>query len=579
MGKALENALERRKKMSYRNFNVAVYVPVGDVLRFEDTPEYEKKFSHVYDNIKVGRVYIENYRSQKFATKEQVLAMKNFFERKGIACSGGITTCDDDERRGFASLCYTNEKHRKILSDAVAMNAEIFDEIIFDDFYFLNCRCENCIKAKKNRSWSEFRLAQKEEITKNLVMDVAKKVNPDCNVIVKYPQWFEVHNETGYDIKMEPAMFDSIYTGTETRNPTFSQQALPKYLSYFIMRYLDSSAPGRNLGGWFDPYDCSYNLTSYLEQAYLTLFSKTKEVTLFCLYSIQNDPSFRLFANAVGELFEEMDEYLGILGNPVGIPAYRPHNGRGEDNVHSYFGMCGLPFEPTVTYPDGAKTVFLAEGAAYDDDIINKMKKSLHEGADVIVTTGFLRKMGDAFSEFANVTYSSRKAIVSKYADTKDHGLTISGCYTGDAPVLIPQIDYCTNDVWELAAGYGTDNNFPIVLRWCYDNGRVCVITVPDNMGDMYHYPREVLNVIRGLTENTIDVTLDASSGVQMFMYDNDYLIVRSDLNYDETVVLNVPEDVSKCFDIVTTREYAVKMGKIQLRLQPQVNYVLKMER
>ncbi len=37
-----------------------------------------------------------------------------------------------------------------------------------------------------------------------------------------------------------------IYTGTETRNPDYAGQHLPKYLSYFVMRYLESAAPGRN---------------------------------------------------------------------------------------------------------------------------------------------------------------------------------------------------------------------------------------------------------------------------------------------------------------------------------------------
>lgn len=144
-------------------------------------------------------------------------------------------------------------------------------------------------------------------------MKTAKEINPDINVIVKFPQWYEVFNETGYDLKMEPALFDSIYTGTETRNPEYCAQHLPKYLSYFVMRYLESAAPGRNLGGWFDPYECTYNLTSYLEQGYLTLFAKAKEVTLFCLDSIIKDPSFRLFAPAVGELLRKQMNIWGGL--------------------------------------------------------------------------------------------------------------------------------------------------------------------------------------------------------------------------------------------------------------------------
>ena len=191
------------------------------------------------------------------------------------------------------------------------------------------------------------------------------------------------------------------------------------------MRYLESAAPFRNLGGWFDPYECTYNITSYLEQGYLTLFAKAREVTLFCLGSLISDPTYQTFVPALGQMFEEIDGYMGELGNPVGAAAYRPHNGRGEDNIHNYLGMCGIPFEACVEYPKEAEVVFLAESAADDREIIDKMKQSLFAGADVIVTSGFVRKLGSAFEEFANIRYTERKAIVSEYADTKDNGLTV----------------------------------------------------------------------------------------------------------------------------------------------------------
>ncbi|MCQ2080218.1 MAG: hypothetical protein MJZ11_01080 [Lachnospiraceae bacterium] len=565
---------------SYKNFNVAVYMPVHDVLgALEDLGKFSEILAHLTDNVNIGRVYIENYRSQQFATKEQLIEMKKFFEARNIACSGGITTCDDDKRRGFASLCYSNVTHRNILESSVQDLAEVFDEIIFDDFYFLNCRCEDCIRAKGNKTWSQFRLDQKKEATENLVIKIAHKANPDCNVIVKYPQWFESFNETGYDLKIDTDLFDSIYTGTETRNPNYAQQHLPKYLSYFIMRYFDSVAPDRNLGGWFDPYECTYNLSSYLEQGYLTLFGKAKEATLFCLSSLIYDSTFRIFAPAVGEMFRELDSYLDKLGNPVGLAAYRPHNGRGEDNVHSYLGMCGIPFEPSINYDDEAKAMFLAEGASYDDDIVNKMKKSLHNGADVIVTSGFVRRMGEKFEEFANVTYSSRKALVNKFADSKDHGLSISGSYESSETIIIPQMDCYTNDVWTLAAAYGTQNNFPVVLRWCYDKGRVCVVVIPDNMGDLYHYPNRVLNVIRGLAENSLEVSISAPALVQLFLYDNDVAIVRSDLDYCENVTLNLPSDIVGAKDLVSGKMYKAVASRITFNAMPNVNYVFKFAR
>ncbi|MDE5950358.1 MAG: hypothetical protein K2H12_02110, partial [Acetatifactor sp.] len=310
---------ERLAKTSYRNFNVSVYCPVQNVNEITDLGEFDRKFRQLSDNVNIGRAYIECYRGEVWADREQLLKVKGYFESKGIAASGGLTTCaGETNEEGFISLCYSRPEGRERLRRAVALNAEIFDEFIFDDFFFMNCRCEDCIVQKGDRTWSQFRLDQKREITEEIVMKTAKEINPDVNVIVKFPQWYEVFNETGYDLKIEPARVDSIYTGTETRNPTYAAQHLPKYLSYFVMRYLESAAPGRNLGGWFDPYECTYNLTSYLEQGYLTLFAKAREVTLFCLGSLIADTSFRLFAPAVGELFREVDEYLGKLGNPRG---------------------------------------------------------------------------------------------------------------------------------------------------------------------------------------------------------------------------------------------------------------------
>lgn len=571
---------QRLAKTSYENFNVAVYCPVANINGMIDLEEFDRKFKLLYDNVKIGRAYVECYRGMNWATKEQLLKAKEYFESKGIATSGGITTCAGETNEdGFISLCYSNPEGREILRKAVALNAEVFDELIFDDFYFLNCRCKDCVAKKGDRTWSQFRLDEKREITEEIVMKTAKEVNPDINVIVKFPQWYEVFNETGYDLKMEPALFDSIYTGTETRNPTYAAQHLPKYLSYFVMRYLESAAPGRNLGGWFDPYECTYNLTSYLEQGYLTLFAKAKEVTLFCLDSMIKDPAFRLFAPAVGELFKEVDEYLGKLGNPVGAAAYRPANGRGEDNLHNYLGMCGIPFEAYIDYPEGEKVVFLAEGAADDADIVAKMKKSMLDGASVVVTSGFVRKMGDAFKEFVNVKYSARKALVSEYADSKNSGVTVGGKYAGMKPILIPQMDYCTNDIWELAAAYGTDNNFPVVLRCSYGAGSIAIVTIPDNMGDLYHYPVEVLNVIRGLLSKEMPVVLDGPSQVQLFAYDNDKVIVRSDLPYAESVGLKVADGVKAVKDLVKGTEIPVADGKVTLEMMPGFNYVLELKK
>lgn len=566
-----------RERKSYHNFNVAIYCSVGNINHITDFDAFEKKLRHITDHIKVGRVYLECYRDMEWITKEQLIRVKEFFEAKGIETAGGITTNDDAKGEGYLSLCYSSEKGQKILEDAVRLSCEVFDEVIFDDFYFTNCRCPKCIEKKGNKSWRQARMEQKRFATQEIVMKTARETNPDCNMIIKYPQWYEYYNETGYDPVVEPKLFDSIYTGTETRNPAYSQQHLPKYLSYFIMRYLETASPGKNLGGWFDTYECTYNLTSYLEQGYLTLFGKAKEVTLFCLDTLITYPEYQAFAVAAGQMFTEVDAYLDKLGNPIGAVAYRPADGQGEDYLHNYLGMCGIPFEASMQYPVDANAVFLSEGACADADILDKMHDSLMAGSDVICSSGFVRKMGQAFRDrFVNVTYSDRKALVKEYANTKDNGLTISGCYAGREEILIPQMDYCTNDIWELAGAYGKANNYPIVLRCKYGNGRISIITIPDNPGNLYDYASPVLDTMRELFCKDMFVRMEGPSQVMLFAYDNDAFILRSDLNYDETVTIVLREDIKVITELVTGRTYQVVDGRVQIRLMPGVNYIFQ---
>ncbi len=541
-------AVQRRiKKKSYKNFNLAIYCPVGNLNSITDLDSFDQQFNSAFGSMNVGRVYLEDFRGFETIERNHLIELKNYFESKGIDTAGGITTCSDENPEfGFASLCYSTQKGQDYLLNAVKTNAEIFDEFIFDDFYFINCRCPECIKKKGNRTWKQFRLEQKKWVTDELIMKPAKAINPNVNVIVKFPQWFEDFNETGYDLATDTSMFDTIYTGTETRNPSYSQQHLPKYLSYNTMRLYGSNDSGSNLGAWFDPYECTYNITSYIEQAYLSLFAKAGEITLFCLGSLLFDPAFKVFPGVLAPMLDEVDEYLGMLGNPVGVGAYHPSDGYGEKNLHSYLGQCGIPMEMSLVYPQKSKAVFLAESALSDTDIIAKMQSTLASGGDVIVTSGFVKGLGEDFLEFGNVTVTDKKAFIKDYCVSQNHGVNISGNFHSDKKIIIPQLDYCTNDVWEIAGAYGNDNNFPIILSWSYGNGTISIITIPDDMGDLYHYPSEVLSAIRMLFIKETKVALiNAPAGIQLFIYDNDYIIIRSDLPYEETASIVLPDGKS----------------------------------
>lgn len=567
----------------YKNFTAAIYCPVGDLVRIADLDAFAERFAWIEKHVKVGKVYLETYRHGLTIDRQQMERIRDFFRSRGIETAGGITTDGaPDGEGGFDPLCYTNQDTIKLLTEVSEFTASLFDEIILDDFFFTNCRCPSCIRAKGDRTWTQFRLDLMREISENVIVKPAKRVNPKVKMVIKYPNWYEHYQDSGYNLEDEPRIFDGIYTGTETRNPTYTQQHLPKYLSYFNMRYLENVAPGRNGGGWYDPYECSYNLTSYAQQAYLTLFAKAREVMMFSLGSLLN-PEYSLCIPINGQLFDDVDKYLGELGKPIGAACYLPFHSHGEDYLHNYIGMLGIPLEPRPTYPENATTVFLTESAAMDEDILSKIQKSLMNGADVIVTSGFLKAATPlGFQKvLANVKVTDRKAFVNRYAYSNDGGVCFGGCEESTKAILIPQLEFQTNDTWELIAGLGEDNNFPILTKTLYGRGHLYILTIPEDYGDLYNYPRKILLPIRQVFSRSIPVLLDSFSKVGFFAYDNHSFILHSFQPWYDEVRLELKNGYTAVKDLVNgsiieAQPEGEKMV-VKLRLSPGINRVFKM--
>jgi len=50
-------------------------------------------------------------------------------------------------------------------------------------------------------------------------------------------------------------------------------------------------------------------------------------------------------ARAAGYAFEQVDGFLDKLGKPVGLKSYKPYHSTGEDFLHAYLGMIGIPVD------------------------------------------------------------------------------------------------------------------------------------------------------------------------------------------------------------------------------------------
>lgn len=512
--------------MHYKNFKTVLYCVTAWVNRVtEEQLRKEAEFFQKY--VGVDKIYLEAFRDE-FSKKEQLELIKRVMKEFNIEVSGGITTvCPDQNesdkkrQRLFNTICYCNEPMRELTKKVSEYTASMFDEFIIDDFFFTQCMCEDCIREKDNRSWEEFRLAKMMEVSRDLILGPAKKVNPNVKVIIKYPNWRESYQETGYNPGEQREIFDGIYTGTETRHGALQDQHLPRYLSYSLMRYMESVAPGRNGGGWYDPYDCD-RIDTYLEQAYLTAFAKAKELMMFCWPSLAGDKR----ATPLGFMYQKLDRILSKVGEPTGLKVYIPFNSQGEDHIEDYLGMAGVPMEPVCDFPEykeGARNkVLLTAAALKDEKIVEKIRRLVEQGGHAIVTSGFMigaLKKYPEILELTSIRYNDRVLTADEFQSPSAIGFGKEYIKSKNA-ITFPLLEHRNNATWSMMnAGHG-EYHESILCFDTYGKGRLTTLVLPDMPSRIYELPAQVLAAIRKELEVS-DIWIDAPAGVSVFTYDN----------------------------------------------------------
>lgn len=545
----------------FKNFTTVTYIPakVAEGL----TPErLEKDYAFIEKYIGLDKVYLESHRGGCDVKKEQLSMIRSYLEEKGVEVSGAITTTIDDfegaetgKRRLFNTFCYTDPAMRARLKEITEFAASMFNEIILDDFYFTNCTCERCIKEKGDRDWVTFRRELMTDVSKNLIVGPAKAVNPRVKMIIKYPNWRESFHFTGYLPGVQDTIFDATYIGTETRSPAYTDQHLPEYLSYSLVRFLENAWPGRCGGGWFDTYQC-WSADRYIEQAYLTAFAKAKELMHFMWSDLVDNPC----VCAMGLQLGKIDRIIDGVGLPVGIPAYIPHEACGENHLEMRLGMLGLPIETTPVFPEKAARMLLTETAAGDSDIISKLKKYVENGGDAVITTGFLRRMGEELraAGLTEAGLTGRKYSVTRYGITGD----IAGYIDNRAPILFPEIVHGNNASWSLLNGGDGDLHTTLVLRSTYGRGRLYILSVPENDADLYRIPGAAMDVYRRVLNGEGNTTYASGRDTSLFTYDDGSMILYRYVkgsNHPNRVVLHTRQQVQALRDTVSGRTFPVR--------------------
>jgi hypothetical protein len=567
----------------YTNFDVAIYIPVSVVRRFENPENLTNDWDRIRRQLKVDKVYIEVQRDRNLASPELIEQVKKFFLDRGVRVAGGMALSAGGSGQ-FRSFCYTDPADRQFIKGAAELAARHFDEIIQDDFFFVTTKNESDIAAKGTNSWTQFRLKLMDEAAEELLLKPARAVNPKVKHIIKFPNWYEHFQGLGYDLEREPKLFDGIYTGTETRDPVVTDQHLQPYESYEIMRYFENIAPGRNGGGWVDTYSIRY-IDRYAEQLWDTMFAKAREMMLFewsamtrpippgarerwqdlrtsfDYYQLlqaytnnappgQPDPTI---ARVAGYALEQVDAFLGKLGNPIGIAGYKPYQSTGEDFLHNYLGMIGIPIELYPQFPTNADVVLLTESAKFDPAIVAKIKGQLAAGKSVVITSGLLQALQNrGIEDIIEARYTDHKVLAHEYFSGfgAGNGLALAGGKDDD--ILFPEILFFTNDAWPVVRLVAGSNGYPLLLMDRYAKGVLYIWTIPENFSDLYRLPPGVTGAIKNYVMRGFPVRLDGPSRVALFAYDNHTFIVQSFLPAGTEVKVSLAGDYGHLKNLVT---------------------------
>ncbi len=359
----------------------------------------------------VTRVFIESFRDGYLVPKDLLAQASHVFRAAGFDVSGCVTTTNVGKpSTGWQIIsCYTDRATQDKLAEIFKYTASLFDEIMIDDFLFCDCQCAECDAARKSRTvnigerafpvdsdtWSAYRCELMVQVSRQLILEASRSVNPNVRIIIKYPQWYDQFHERGYDVVRQTADFDLIWVGTETRdydNPRWGRKV--QYEAYFIMRWLGGIGGEKCGGGWFDPFGTTEH--TYLEQARQTVLAGAKESMLFCYGALQRDTGPRnveVLRQHIPDLLRTAEQVR--RRSIIGIAAYKPpHSSPGKEAyVFDFVGMLGLPLVPCHEFPREAKAAFFSVHALTDPRFEVELSRLVERGVPILLTDGLARQL------------------------------------------------------------------------------------------------------------------------------------------------------------------------------------------
>jgi hypothetical protein len=537
----------------------SVYATATSVRELAGSAPALERAAKALRELDVSKVYVEVYRGRP-VDRAAIERVRDGLRGAGFEVAGGIATVPGEGWgvRQDASLDWfnwQNEKTQRAVETVARLAAELFDEIIVDDFV---CTADTSLEsdaARGGRGWDEYRRDLLVELSERILVRPAREVNPNVRVIIKFPQWYDRFHKFGYDLARQPGLFDAVWVGTETRGATTQRYGFVQpYEGFVNYRWIESIAGGKTGGAWFDHLDCDGD--DYLEQCYETVLAGAPEIILFHL----GDTVAGLAGHARLKEHQKRLAELSLAARAaprqgLGVAAYKPPNSEagGEEYLMDFMGMLGVPIVPQAQFPDEADVLFLPAQGAADAELVAKVERAIQRGATIVVTTGAIAaaRDGERLGEWAAIRYPievkpvrAESVVVGGETILVERGLDVAGVIeTTGAQVLIgavvqgAEVPFLTRaktgeaTVHVLNARTFTQNDYDAVGEF---------LLCPRRLG-IAELPRQAANELRDAFTERLGWRMEAGPGVAAHPMGERGMVVVNFRFAEETVRLQAP--------------------------------------
>ena len=496
----------------WSHIKTSLFFTSDDVENLLATPGTRRATLAYFAPLRLSKVYLEDARGDAAAVaflREIAAALK----AEGFEVSGAVVPADK------GPLCYNDPKDMATLEGRVRVLAQVFDEIIVDDWLFTTCTCAKCLAGRGSDSWADYRSRLVAEQSKRHLIDVAKQVRPGVQVIIKYPNWYEGHRQHGYDVARQSPQFDGVSVGIETRQRATHDQHIPIYSGYVFQQWIGGDAGPKWRSAWLDNYDMQGDGNDYVAQVWQAVLARTPEIIFWCAGQLHPPiPASDVYPHLV-ELMPEFDRLAGMLNGPArGIAIHLPLGSVGEYNIFGYLGMIGLPMAPRTSFPADTKTAIFTQHSLRDPQLATELLARIRAGKEVFLTWPLLQKLRD--SELGRVfNVIGEGGTVASSTFRVREGFWDSKPVEAARPFAFPKIQTSTWPYVREVALVREDADFGVLLTTPYAEGQVDVLNLPDNSYDLLRLPEAVLNSIRRLFSEELGVRLVGPGGIALYPF------------------------------------------------------------